>query len=208
MKWWQAAGLYALVLGILFVYRDALAQTVLHDRPSLLLAFGVAMCVIWFPVLPYKLVIMTFGFMYGPLVGFLLSWSAASIAPVLMFAAVRSGYGSQGRRYMERFGQLDRFVRWMERRPFAAILVARLIPVLPQAVVNIVPAFLSIPVATYAVASALGKIPAMVLFSYLGDRLFTQTGHALIAFAVYALLLLGCWIGYKLWSRKTADAPP
>jgi uncharacterized membrane protein YdjX (TVP38/TMEM64 family) len=140
--------------------------------------------------------------MYGPLLGFLVSWSAASVASVMLYMLVRAGFQKRGRAYLAKFERMDKIAKLMEKHPFAIILAARLIPVLPQALVNVYPAFLSIRMPTYAIASALGKIPSILLFSYLGNQLFVNLHNALIVIGVYAVLLACSWIGYRIWTRR------
>lgn len=202
MKIWQLVLLYAIAIAGFFAYKDEIADWMAHHQPSPFVAFGVALCFVLFPVLPYKIVIGTFGYMYGPLLGFLVSWSAASVASVMLYMLVRAGFQKRGRAYLAKFESMDKIAKLMERHPFAVILAARLIPVLPQALVNVYPAFLSIRMPTYAIASALGKIPSILLFSYLGNQLFVNLHNALIVIGVYAALLACSWTGYRIWTRR------
>jgi uncharacterized membrane protein YdjX (TVP38/TMEM64 family) len=202
MRIWQLAILYAVAIAVFFVYKEEIADWMLHHRPSPLVAFGVALGFVLFPVIPYKIMIGTLGFMYGPLLGFLVSWSAASVAAVIVYAVVRINFQKRGRAYMAKFEGMDKVATTMEKHPFAMILAARLIPVLPQSLVNVYPAFLSIRLPTYAIASALGKIPSILLFAYLGNQLFTDWNNALIVIGVYIVLLASSWIGYRIWMRR------
>lgn len=202
MKLWHLIIVYAAAIVVFFLYRDELAGWMANDRPALFVSFAVALCFVAFPVLPYKIIIGMLGFMYGPLVGFLISWSAATIASTILYMLVRTTFQKQGRAYLAKFERIDHIAAMMERHPFATLLTARLIPVLPQSLVNIYPAFLSIKLPTYVVASALGKIPSILLFSYLGQQLFANFRNALIVIGVYALLLALTTIVYRLWRLK------
>ncbi|MNI30176.1 SNARE associated Golgi protein [compost metagenome] len=90
----------------------------------------------------------------------------------------------------------------MEKSPFLAIFLARLIPVFPQAIVNIYPAFLNIRLLTYTVASALGKIPAMLVYSFLGKNLFSNWQNSLIIIGIYMLFLFIVYLIYRLWLKN------
>lgn len=204
MKIWHIGLVYAAAIVIVFLYKDELAGWMQHYEPPLFAAFGIALVFVLFPVLPYKIIIGMLGFLYGPLLGFLVSWSAATIASAILYLLVRSSLQTRGRAYIARFERMEKLARFMERKPFAAILVARLIPVLPQTLVNIYPAFLSIRLSTYVTASALGKIPSMLLFAYLGNELFANARNALIVASVYGLLLACAAIGYRLWTRSAS----
>ncbi|MDF2723569.1 MAG: hypothetical protein K0Q59_3244 [Paenibacillus sp.] len=197
--------IYAAAVAVLLLYKDELADWMANDRPSVLACFALAVGFATFPVLPYKIIIGMLGFMFGPLVGFLISWTAATTASTVLYLVVRTALRRQGRAYMARFKVTDTVASAMERRPFATILAARLIPMLPQALVNVYPAFLSIKLPTYVAASALGKIPNMLLFAYLGERLFADFRSAMIVLGVYALLLAAVTTLYRLRQPKSGS---
>lgn len=202
MRIWLLAITYALAIAVFFAYKEEIADWMMVRRPSALVAFGIALGFVLFPVIPYKIMIGTLGYMYGPLIGFAVSWSAASVASVIVYIVIRANFQKRGRAYMAKFEQMDKVAKMMEKRPFVTIMVARLLPVLPQTLVNVYPAFLSIRLPTYAIASALGKIPSILLFSYLGNQLFTDWSNALIVIGVYVVLLASSWIGYRIWMSR------
>jgi len=54
---------------------------------------------------------------------------------------------------------------------FSYLLFLRLVPVFPFWLVNLVPAFLAVPVRTFIIATALGIIPGTALFCWVGSEL-------------------------------------
>ena len=70
---------------------------------------------------------------------------------------------------------LGRLESGFQRNAFNYLLVLRLIPLFPFFVVNLVPAFLGVRLATYVAATFIGIIPATFVFSSVGaglDSLF------------------------------------
>ncbi|MFH5181737.1 TVP38/TMEM64 family protein [Paenibacillus sp. TAB 01] len=202
MKKWYTLGLYAVLIVLVYIYKDEILSWVQAGDASLPLVFGVALGFIIIPVLPYKIIIGLLGYMYGPLAGAFLSWSAASVASVLVFWLARYLFREQGRAYLAKYERLDKLQAALEKHPFLTILLARLIPVIPQAVVNVVPAVTSIPVLTFAVASALGKIPAMLLFAFIGGNLTSDPRKLILSVSVYVLFLAGVYAVYRIWLKK------
>ncbi|WP_246079065.1 TVP38/TMEM64 family protein [Paenibacillus piri] len=196
--------MYGLTAIIFFIYRHPIYDWMLHDRPSLPVIFLLALGFVLFPVLPFKIVIGMLGIMYGPLLGALISWTAASAASVIVYMLVKTTFHEQGRAYLAKFKQMEKLKRMMEKNPFITLLIARLIPIFPQALINIYPAFLSIRLRTYVAASALGKIPAMLVYAYLGSSLLTDGRSALIAACIYVAFLALILTLYKLWLSKKA----
>ncbi|EFM10490.1 hypothetical protein PaecuDRAFT_2926 [Paenibacillus curdlanolyticus YK9] len=202
MKVWRVLIAYALLAIILYYYRHDLSAWMENGEAPLWLLFLVATALAFVPILPYKIVIGALGIMYGPWMGALLSWLAANLASVLLFMLVQRYFYRQGRAYLKRYRQTERFSTLLERRPFLIILVARLIPVFPSVLVNIVPAVLSIRLSTFAIASALGKIPAMLTFAFLGHELMSDPQSAVVLLSIYAGFLLAMLAAYWLWQRR------
>ena len=140
-----------------------------------------------FPIAPYKVVIAILGYAYGTVWAAAISWFGTTIAAVIVYAAVRSLYQEPGRRLLGKYTAIHRFTTAVERRPFQSILLARLLPVIPQMAVNLYAGVASIPFWTYTAASAIGKIPAILLYAWLGSGL---ADHPVIFAAVAAGLML------------------
>ncbi|NIK78238.1 putative membrane protein YdjX (TVP38/TMEM64 family) [Paenibacillus castaneae] len=194
--------IYALAAIVFFVCRHALYDWMQNGHPSIWLMFLLAVCFIVFPIIPFKLVIGMMGFIYGPLLGALISWLAASLASVIVFVLVRKSFQKQGRAMLSRFPQVERLSVMLEKNPFFTLVLARMMPIFPQAVINVYPALLSVPLVTYAVASAIGKVPAMLVFSFLGNRLFTDWSSTLLVMGIYVCFLIIVYAIYRLWLRK------
>ncbi|WP_010500361.1 TVP38/TMEM64 family protein [Paenibacillus elgii] len=202
MKKWYTIGMYLVLILIVYVFKDEILHWMQYGDAPVLLIFAAALGFIIVPVIPYKIVIGMLGFMYGPLLGALISWTAASVASVIVFCLARYLFQKQGRAYLSKYEKLEKLQAAIEKNPFLTILLARLIPVIPQAVVNVIPAITSIPVVTFAVASALGKIPAMLLFAFIGSNLFAGTSKLVLSVGVYILFLASVYVVYCVWLKK------
>lgn len=202
MKKWYTICLYLVLIGTVYKYKDEILHWMQYGDAPVLLIFAAALGFIIVPVIPYKIVIGMLGFMYGPLIGALISWAAASVASVIVFGLTRYLFQKQGRAYLSKYKKLEKLQAAIEKSPFLTILLARLIPVIPQAVVNVIPAITSIPIITFAVASALGKIPAMLLFAFIGSNLFAGTSKLVLSVGVYVLFLASVYVVYRVWLKK------
>ncbi|MCY9663080.1 TVP38/TMEM64 family protein [Paenibacillus chondroitinus] len=202
MKKWFTICIYLVLIVTVYVFKDEILNWMQYGDAPLLLIFLAALGFIIVPIIPYKIVIGMLGFMYGPLMGALISWTAASIASVIVFWLARYLFQKQGRAYLSKYEKLEKLQTAIEKNPFLTILLARLIPVIPQAVVNVIPAITSVPVVTFAVASALGKIPAMLLFAFIGSSLFAGTSKLVLSVVVYILFLASVYLVYRVWLKK------
>ncbi|KQO18216.1 TVP38/TMEM64 family protein [Paenibacillus sp. Leaf72] len=199
---WVSAIIYALLLATVFIYKNNLLDWLQNDTPSVFIVFLVALFLVLVPVVPFKIMIALLGFMYGPLLGALISWLAASLAAIIIFLLARYLFREQGQAFLHKFSQLDKLQATMEKRPFLTILTARLIPIIPHMVVNIYPAVTSVRLLPYAVASALGKIPFMLLFAYMGQNMFKDWASFTLFAGVYAAFFALSYGGYRLWLKR------
>lgn len=143
-----------------------------------------------FPALPFT---VAGGAILGHLLGSLLSWIAATAGMILGYM-LAGGIGRETAR------------RWLAKRSvgealtqstsFWTLVRLRLIPVIPLSVVNFASGLARTRFRTYVVASAIGVLPATVVYAYFADSLVHglqgARAHALwdIAIASGVLMLM------------------
>ncbi|WP_246187952.1 TVP38/TMEM64 family protein [Paenibacillus tengchongensis] len=188
MSKWLTAAVYVSAVICTFIYRyDILAWLRGDHNPALVI--GAATLLALIPVLPYKLVIGVFGYSLGAAGGALTSWTATTLAAALMYGLVKHLARNKARAYLATVPALDKFTAAVERQPFAAVVLARLAPVIPQAAVNVYAGAAGLPFWSYLAATSLGKIPGIALYAFLGEELLRRPQHAVIAVLVYAAVL-------------------
>jgi uncharacterized membrane protein YdjX (TVP38/TMEM64 family) len=109
------------------------------------------------------------GLLFGWALGAPAAIIAATIGATLIFLIVRTSLGE---------GLAQKAGPWVvklsdgfKENALSYLLFLRLVPAFPFFIVNIVPALLSVPLATYVVGTGLGIIPATTAFSVLGAGL-------------------------------------
>ena len=109
------------------------------------------------------------GLLFGPVLGTLWAAIGATTGAVFLFLAARTALGDVLRK---RAGPtMTRMERGFRANAFSYLLTLRLVPLLPFAFVNLVPAFFAIPVTTYVAATFLGILPATFVFAGIGHGL-------------------------------------
>jgi uncharacterized membrane protein YdjX (TVP38/TMEM64 family) len=151
------------------------------------------------------------GFLFGKWLGTPIVIVAATIGATVLFLVARSAFGDVLR------ARAGPFLRKMEdgfrANAFWYLLSLRLIPLFPFFAVNLVPALLGVPLATYVLATAIGIMPASFVFASFGAGLgeIFDRGEmvsltsvltpgimiALVGFAVLALIP----VALKHWRR-------
>jgi len=154
------------------------------------------------------------GFMFGSILGTALVVVAATLGATLVFLIARTALGDPLRARAGPF--LQRMEAGFQEDVFNYLLVLRLIPLFPFWIVNLVPAFLGVPLRTYVLATLIGIIPGSFVYATVGAGLGSvldsgqefspasvltpQVVIALVGLAVLALLP----VAYRKWKGRRA----
>lgn len=188
MRKWLTVIVYILCIILAFIYRQEILSW-LKNGHNLYLSLLAATVLALLPVLPYKLIIGLFGYAYGSLPGAILCWTATTIAAALVYGGVKYMFREQSISYLSSVAVLEKFTYAVQRRPFASVVLARLAPVIPQMAVNVYAGAAGLPFWSYLGATALGKIPGIALYAFLGGQMLQHPRSAMIAVLVYAAVL-------------------
>lgn len=156
--------------------REALRDTV-EARPLLSLAVFTAIyaAVTALSIPGAVFVTLAGGFLFGVARGSIATTIGATVGATLVFLIVRLAAGDVARR---RLGQrAGRFEDGFTRNAFSYLLSLRLIPVAPFWLVNIVAGIFRTPLRDFVLATFLGVIPAVIIYSSVGaslDSLFAE----------------------------------
>jgi uncharacterized membrane protein YdjX (TVP38/TMEM64 family) len=109
------------------------------------------------------------GFLFGTWAGGLFVVVGATIGAVGVFLAARTAFGEGLRR---RAGPwIGRLEAGFRENALSYLLVLRLVPLFPFWLVNLVPAFLGVPLTTYALGTFVGIIPGSFVYASVGNGL-------------------------------------
>ncbi|MFS4438031.1 TVP38/TMEM64 family protein [Paracoccaceae bacterium GXU_MW_L88] len=173
----------ALLAAIFF--RDSLTLSALeanHDRliawrdENYALALGLYMlayvAVVAFSLPGGLIMTLTGGLLFGTLVATMAIVLAATTGATLIFLAVRYGFGEAlAARINTGEGAVARLGAALKQNQISALLLMRLMPVIPFVVANIAPAFLGVPLRHYVWTTFLGIIPGTAVYASVGAGL-------------------------------------
>jgi len=203
-----------LTLDALKANRDALlAFTQQHYLAAVAIAFLVYVAAVAFS-LPGALVLsLATGFVFGRWVGTLIVVVAATIGAVIVFLVARYVFADAARKRMGALG--EKINAGFTENAFSYMLFLRLVPVFPFFLVNLAPAFTSVPLSTFALATLIGIIPGSFVFVNLGQtlgRIDSLSGlvsvETLVAFALLGVIALVPVAIRKFRDRKAAAPSP
>ena len=112
---------------------------------------------------------ITGGFLFGLVVGTISTVISATIGAIAIFLAARTALGNSLKHKVGPWmGKLEDGFR---DNALSYMLVLRLVPIFPFWLVNLVPAFLNVPLRTYALGTFFGIIPGSFVFISIGNGL-------------------------------------
>jgi uncharacterized membrane protein YdjX (TVP38/TMEM64 family) len=153
--------------------------------------------------LPKSVFTLAAGAVFGLAEGLLVVLAGATVGAVLAFYLARA-LGRDGVKRLTGV-RVDRFDEHLARRGFLAVLIARLIPVVPFTVVNYFAGLTGIRVRVFLAATALGMLPATTAYVALGAY-GSRPGSWPFVVAVAALVALTAIGGAAQWQRRRGRA--
>ena len=162
------------------------------QTPSLakvVVSFILLIALSFVPFMPIALVYGAIAFAYPLWLAIFINISGSTIGAIIMFVLCKYGLRGYYERKQKTLEMNSKFIQLIQTNSFLAILIARFIPILPTAIVNIVSAMFQIPFKTYAWATLLGKLPAIFVYSLVGNQLLEQNVWVWLLLIVYIAII-------------------
>jgi len=165
-----AFGRGVISLEALVRHRAEIGDVVTQHRALAVLAYvGVYSMAVSLSLPGAAFLTVTGGFLFGLVTGTAAAVVGATAGATVIFLIARSTLGEPLlARAGPRVGQLARGFR---EDAFSYLLFLRLVPAFPFFLVNLVPAFAGVRLATFVAATALGIIPAALVYAFAGTGL-------------------------------------
>lgn len=151
-----------------------LARETAWAAPLYVLLYAVA-ATVGLPTTPMSIV---GGALFGALRGLPLAWTAEMVATVTSYTLARSVGQRPVRRFLGRHHLLERM---RQRSDFSTLLRLRVLPVAPFAVLDYVAGLAGVSIRVLLLATAVGILPSVTVYAYVGDELATGLGETGVA---------------------------
>ncbi len=165
-------------------------------------AFGLAVLLATIPGVPFGLIGGIIGAKYGFVQGGIINLAANTAASAIVYFVVRYLLKERAIRWLQQSDKLQRMDHFFRDRVFWSILIARLIPIVPAALINVYAGLFGLPFRAFLLATFLGKIPFIVVYTYIGDSVQAGSSSWLLLLAVYGGFLAVVYAMYRLTLRR------
>ena len=203
-------GQHYLTLDMIKANRDALLRfTEANFVAALVIAFFIYVGVVAFSLPGGLIMSLTMGFVFGRWVGTALVVVAATVGATIVFLAARYIFADAARKRLGTLG--EKINAGFTENAFNYMLFLRLVPAFPFFLVNLAPAFTSIPLRTFVLATLIGIIPGTFVFVNLGEtlgRIDSLQGLVSVeTLGAFALLGLFALVPIAIKKLKSKRAP-
>ena len=115
---------------------------------------------------------LTGGFLFGLAFGTFLNVTAAATGATLIFLAAKNGFGNKlTQRIDASEGSIRKIRDGIKRDEISYLFLIRLIPIIPFAVANLMPALFGVSLRNFFFTTYIGIIPGGLVFTWLGSGL-------------------------------------
>ncbi|MDQ6597348.1 TVP38/TMEM64 family protein [Bacillus salipaludis] len=161
----------------------------------------VAICV-FFPLIPFPVLAGMIGAIFGTAQGMFISLIGAMAGTIVFFFITRYGFRDYAQEKLLKYPKFQEYEKFLNRNSFLAILACRLVPIIPAPVVNIICGLSKVNWLIFFTASTIGKIPNILLLSFVGA---TLSSNKLLSFGLYGFYILVIFlINFVIVYRKKA----
>lgn len=145
---------------------DLVAWVAAHRVLAVLVFIGGYIAIVGCSLPGATLATMLGGFLFGHWLAWIIVVFSATIGATIPFLAARTAFADILR--AKAGPGLARMERGFRDNALSYLLFLRLVPLFPFVLVNLVPAFLGVPLRTFVVGTFVGIIPGTFLYAYLG----------------------------------------
>ena len=141
---------------------------------------------------------------FGIIPGIILSCVAETVGVTISFLLLRFFFRESAERIIKKHKALANIDKYSGDRGFVVMLIARMVPYLPSALLNAVGALSSISLRDYVLASFIGKFPSTGIEAIIGhDTITAQEDPTRLIMVIIAAILLigGAWL-YERWAAR------
>ncbi|MCY9693398.1 TVP38/TMEM64 family protein [Paenibacillus alginolyticus] len=200
MKKWITVFTYIVLTLAAIIFKQQLLDWIQYGHISLLIVTLLAALI---PVIPYGVVGGIIGVKYGLLIGSFINLSISTFAAALMFFLVRGVFKSTGRNYLTRYNRIEKLTSLFEKNAFLSILSLRMLPFVPAQIVNIFSAISQVSFGSFLLATLVGKIPVMLVYTLIGKQVVTDSSQLIVTIGLYGIFLLIVYGIYRYWLKKS-----
>lgn len=200
MKKFLTAALMIAIIALGYWQKDQfIALIEAGGMVSVLVSILFVAILVFFPIMPFFLVAGIIGGVFGTWQGSLISLTGAVVGALIMFGMARFGFREWIQGYIQKYPKAKEYEGYFEQNAFLSILFFRVVPVIPSPLINILSGISKVSWFTFFAATLIGKIPSILVFTFVGSQFGESKMTSVITFGVY---MVAIFIAVFVFLRK------
>jgi uncharacterized membrane protein YdjX (TVP38/TMEM64 family) len=159
---------------------------------------------VFFPVVPYVVLAGMIGSVFGIWLGTGISVIGIGLGTIIMFFLSRYGFQEWTQSTLMKYPKIQEYEVLFEQNAFISILLARVVPVIPSPVINILSGLSKVKWSVFLGASIIGKLPAITIFTLAGSLMNQQKWVSIVIYGVY-FIIITILAGRKLQKKRYSE---
>lgn len=199
MKKWILLSLNICLISFLIVKHDLLYMWLVSlDVMYFPLTFIVVTILAMFPVIPFGVVSGIIGAKYGLLYGGIINLTASTLAAITLYILATNVLHLWGSKIVSKFLFLEKLQLMVDKNLFWTVLLVRIIPIFPAFIFNVYAGIFRLRFGTFMLATLLGKIPTIFVFTYVGNEVMFNKTNAVKVLLIYGIFLFLIFLIYRM----------
>ncbi|MEG7281025.1 TVP38/TMEM64 family protein [Bacillus sp. 0909A] len=142
---------------------------------------------VFFPIVPFAIIAALNGAVFGIANGVWITLAGSMLGTILLFFLARYSFRDWARKKIKAYPAIKGYEASFDKNAFTAVLLGRLIPVIPSLVMNVVCGLSSVRWHVFFLASLIGKIPNILVVTIAGANF---SSNKLLSFSIYGTYVL------------------
>jgi uncharacterized membrane protein YdjX (TVP38/TMEM64 family) len=190
MKKLLTLAIYTILIVLLFTYKDTFLTWIRSgDEFSIIITVLFFALLVFFPAVPFVVAAGIIGASYGVFAGSGIILIGVMLGTIIMFLMARYGFQDWAQKMLDKHHKIKQYEIYFEQNAFIGILGLRLIPIIPSPLLNVLCGITGVKLAIFATASALGKLPSIIIFTLAGQQATQNSVLSISIYVIYFLLI-------------------
>ncbi|MRG85023.1 TVP38/TMEM64 family protein [Salinibacillus xinjiangensis] len=182
--------IYTLLITLLLIHKDSFLTWIRSgDELSILISILFFALLVFFPAVPFLVAAGIMGASYGVAAGSGIVLTGVMIGTIAMFLLARYGFQVWTQKILSKYERVKHYEYIFENNAFIAILGLRVFPIIPTPLANVLCGVTRVNTFIYIAASALGKLPKIIIFTVVGYQATDSMFNSIIIYIIYFLIL-------------------
>lgn len=199
LKKWVLLSVNIFIIVIILVKKDMLYAWISANNTAYFpLVFIMVTMLAIFPFIPFGIIGGLMGAKYGLVWGSIVNIAASTLASIIVYVLATTILHTWGSRLLIKYSFVEKLQVMISRHLFWTVLIARIIPIFPAVAINVYAGVFKLRFSIFILATLLGKIPAMLVFAYVGDGIWSNKSNWTQIILIYGAFLLFLFLIYRI----------